>query len=88
MQCKTEDIIETQDNVSPAGCRRVLAKFPSPSVERGLFILNVPGLKKAEKSVTWWASVSEQPKHIYLSLNSLGISTALAIDSVIRPGLG
>ena len=48
---------------------------------------DVPGLKKAEKSVSLWASVSKQPKHIYLSLHSLGISTALAIGSVIRPGL-
>ena len=59
---------------------------PSP-VERGLFMLDVPGLKKAEKSVSLRASVFKQPKHIYLSLNSLGISTALAIGSVIRPGL-
>ena len=46
MQCKTEEIIETQDNVSPSGWHRVLAKFPSP-IERGLFMMDVPALKKA-----------------------------------------
>ena len=40
---------------------------PSP-VERGLFMLDVPGLKKAEKSVSLWASVFKQPKHNYIPI--------------------
>ena len=35
-----------QNNVSPAGWHGVLACSPSP-VERGLFMLDAPGLKKA-----------------------------------------